>query len=148
MHSACFCIWEIWPQVTAPVKKRGAVINHSFSEPDLARLVVGGARGSPRRANHHHQESPRKRRGGILPWGRYVKNSNKGQNILWKFSFFSDWSSVLRVGKLGRSFPRVAVRCLSSWKTTLRNLKSKTHIILFIILKNPPQLALMMSIPK
>ena len=61
--------------MTAPVKKRGTVINHSFSEPDLARLVVGGARGSPRRA----RDSPRKRRGGILPWGRYVENSGFGE---------------------------------------------------------------------
>jgi len=63
-------------QVTAPVKKRGAVINHSFSEPDLARLVVGsGARSSPRRA----RDSPRKRRGGILPWGRLKQRAQTRQ---------------------------------------------------------------------
>ena len=64
--------------MTAPVKKRGTVINHSFSEPDLARLVVGGARGSPRRA----RDSPRKRRGGILPWGRYVENCFGEKNLI------------------------------------------------------------------
>jgi len=72
-------------QVTAPVKKRcGATMNHSFSEPDLARLVqgAGGARGSPRSARHlgNQRDSPRKRRGGILPWAR-LKQRAQGRHV-------------------------------------------------------------------
>ena len=45
-------------QMTAPIKKKTG-INHSFSEPDLARLMTRSPK-SPR-------NSPRRRRGG-LPW--------------------------------------------------------------------------------
>jgi len=72
-------------QVTAPVKKRcGATMNHSFSEPDLARLVqgAGGARGSPRSARllGNQRDSPRKRKGGILPWAR-LKQRAQGRHM-------------------------------------------------------------------
>ena len=44
----------------------GATMNHSFSEPDLARLMLRGELGSPRRGQG--RESPRRRRGSIIPW--------------------------------------------------------------------------------
>jgi len=48
-------------QMTAPIKKKTG-INHSFSEPDLARLMMKSPK-SPR-------NSPRRRRGG-LPWHKF-----------------------------------------------------------------------------
>ena len=61
-------------QVTAPLKKKAGKghsgINHSLSEPDLARLLLRGEDGpgrSPRMG-----ESPRRRRAAVLPWIKYV----------------------------------------------------------------------------
>ena len=122
--------WIPTSQVTAPVKKRcGATMNHSFSEPDLARLVQagGGARGSPRSARHlgNQRDSPRKRKGGILPWARWSL-------IIWEVCVFifvlalADWSSVLKADIWDRSFLQEGARCRSSWKTTPEILDDNT----------------------